>query len=85
MTLEEAQGDGVAVWSDNLQAVNIFIAASTQWRTGASGATGLDYTALESVMRMSCVKRGDMADLLEDIRIMEDVALETMRKSQKQA
>lgn len=83
MTLEEAQGDAVEVWPDNIQAVNVFIAAATQWRTGATGATGLDYTALESIMRMLGIKRKDMGEVLEDVRVLEDIALDTMRKNAK--
>ena len=83
MTLEEAQGDAVEVWPDNIQAVNVFIAAATQWRTGTAGATGLDYTALEAIMRMLGIKRKDMGEVLEDVRVLEDIALDTMRKNQK--
>lgn len=83
LTLEEAQGEATEIWPDNLQAVNVFIAASTQWRTGAAGATGLDYTALESTMRMMGVKRKEHGEVLEDVRVLEDTALDTMRKSQR--
>lgn len=69
------------MWPDNIESVNVFIAVSTQWRTGASGATGLDYTALEATMRMMNIK--EHAEVLEDIRTLEDSALDTMRKNQK--
>lgn len=81
LTLEEAQGEEVGVWPDNLQAVNVFIAASTQWRTGMNGATGLDYTALEATMRMMNIK--EHGEVLDDVRVLEDTALDTMRKNQK--
>ena len=81
--MEEAQGDAVEIWPDNMQAVNVFIASSTQWRIDSKRATGLDYTAVESTMRMMGIKRKDMGDILEDIRVMEYEALDTMRKSNK--
>ena len=81
LTLEEAQGSAIEVWPDNIVSVNVFIAASTQWRTSASGATGLDYTALEATMRMMGI--ADHGSTLEDVRVLEDTALDTMRKNQK--
>lgn len=77
LTLEEAQGPPIEVWPDNLIVVNVFVSMSTQWRTGAAGATGLDYTALEATMRMLGVEAN--GELLEDIRVLESSALETMR------
>lgn len=83
LTLEEAQGEAVGVWPDNLQAVNVFISLSTQWRTGMNGATGLDYNALPVVMRMTGVMQADRAAVFEDVRTLEDAAMEIMREVQK--
>lgn len=83
MTLEEAQGPGTEVWPDNLQAVNVFISMATQWRIGPAGATGLDYNALPFVMRACDVKAADRADVLDDVRTLEDAALATIRKNKK--
>jgi hypothetical protein len=66
-----------------MAAVNVFIAASTQWRTGMNGPTGLDYTALPVVMRMIGIAPADRADTFEGVRILEDAALDTIRKNQK--
>ena len=52
---------------------------STQWRTSMAGATGLDYSALQPVMRMSGIPRQQWPSVFESIRILEDAALETMR------
>lgn len=60
--------------------MNTFIAMATQWRVGAMGATGLDYNALPMVMKLIGIPAKYRNDVFEDIRIMEDVALETMRK-----
>lgn len=78
--MEEASGPPVEVWPDNIRAVNVFIAMSTQWRTGMNGATGMDYSALPEVMRMTSIPRRDWSEIFESIRVMEDAALEQMRK-----
>lgn len=80
LTVAEASGEPLGVWPDNWTAVNVFIAMSTQWRSGGMGATGLDYNALPAVMRLSGVKPGERPDVFESIRILEDAALESMRK-----
>jgi hypothetical protein len=61
--------------------INVMIAMSTQWRMGMSGPTGLDYNALPAVMRLSGVSAKDRAEVFDDIRTMEDVALQTIRES----
>ncbi len=43
----------------------------TQWRTGMSGPTGLDYNTLFTYME----RKNLSIDLLDDIRIMESAAL----------
>ena len=53
----------------------------TQWRTGMSGATGLDYTALAEIWRRLKVPIANRDEVFQDIRIMENKALETMRKN----
>lgn len=41
-----------AVWPDNWDAVQLFLASSTQWRLDAAGGrAGLDYAALHWPMR----------------------------------
>ena len=82
LTIEEAtQGQVVEVWPDNLLAVNTFVAMSTQWRVGAMGATGLDYTALIDVMKLIGVPAKNRGDVFEDVRTMEDAALKLMKES----
>lgn len=81
-TLEEVMSGDVEVWPDNRQTVNVFIAMSTQWRTGSAGAIGLDYGALPSVMEMLGVDAADRPEVFDGLRLMEDAALEEMR-SQK--
>ncbi len=68
---------GFEVWPENADAVGLFMACQTQWRQDAAGGpTGLDYAALEAVMRMHKVK--DKRAMLGDIRAMEYAALEAL-------
>lgn len=67
----------VQVWSCNWQAFRIFSAMLTQWRSGFSGFTGLDYTALKTVMDIHGVT--DQQQMLEDIAVMEIEALKIMK------
>ena len=68
------------IWPDCLVSVNIFIAMSTQWRVGFSGASGLDYNVLPVVLRMGGSPRKDWPEIFEDLRILEDSALVRMRE-----
>lgn len=85
MTLEEASGPPIEIWPDNLATVNAFIAMSTQWRTGGMSGlpSGLDYAALPPVLRMTGIPRADWPDVFDGIRVMEDAALEVLRKQKK--
>lgn len=83
MTVEEARGAPVEIWPDNVQAVNVFVAMSTQWRVGMGGATGLDYAALPVVMRLAGVPPADRAEVFDAVRAMEEAALTTMRETRE--
>lgn len=61
----------------------MFIALSTQWRVGYSGATGLDYAVLPGVMSLCGVPADRQSEVFEGIREMEGAALTTMRKANK--
>lgn len=78
---EVVDAASVEVWPDNLQEVEVFLAMATQWRAGFNGATGLDYGVLPAVLRLTSVPRARWPDVFESIRVMEDCALETMRRS----
>lgn len=80
LTVEEASGPPVDVWPDNVAAANAFIAMSTQWRIGMSGATGLDYATVPTVLRLNGIPRPDWPDTFGAIRVLEDEALKTMRE-----
>jgi hypothetical protein len=78
-----ADAEGVAdqeVYPDVWPALDMLIDMQTQWRVGAAGATGMDYTALETLMRVKRVKNADRSDLLGDVRRMESAVLELWRE-----
>jgi len=56
----------------------VFRACATQWRSGAGGATGLDYNVLPWLMKLQGID--DEAAALADLRVMESVALGIIHK-----
>jgi len=71
--------DEFEIWPDNWLAVEVFISMGTQWRTGVSGATGLDYGVLRDVMALRRVPDDDQPELFDWLRLMEGEALGQMR------
>ena len=47
---EDFEADIVEVWPEHWDAVRFFLRLPTQWRYGLSGRTGLDYTAVLSLL-----------------------------------
>lgn len=78
MSRKDILTEEVEVWPDNWGVFNVFEAMGTQWRTGAFGATGMDYSALPGVIRMCAVPAGERQDVFNDFRIMESEALSVM-------
>lgn len=75
-----AAENSVEVWPENVQAINAFVAMGTQWRVGPGGAYGLDYGVLPQVLRLAQIPRKEWPQVFESIRVLEDAALEEMRK-----
>lgn len=76
--VEETNGSWV--WSCNVPAVNLFVQLGTQWLVGPGGAYGLNYSVLYQKLDRMGVSPEEAEQLEEDIRILEDAALEEMRK-----
>ena len=70
--------DPVEVWPENWPAVEFFMQFSTQWRTGFSGATGLDYQVVFSLLDRR-VSGDEWQRMFDDLRVMEQAALAAMR------
>lgn len=66
------------VWPENWPAVQVFCAMQTQWRIGMGPPTGLDYSALPSVMDLLEIE--DRSEAFRGMRVMEIEALEIFRK-----
>lgn len=63
------------MWPENFEAFQLFATLQTQWRTGMSGPTGLDYNTLFTVMALKNLSDEHQCELLDGIRVMESAAL----------
>jgi len=79
--IEEAEKpeefDGI--YPDNFLSVSIFLDLLTQWRTGMSGVTGLDYNAIPAVLNLRKVKSKDREEVFECVKVMESAVLNRLR------
>lgn len=73
-------GDEFEVFPDNWLAVSVFTDLSTQWRVGFAGPVGIDYTAIEPVLRLRGVKRQEWRRLFDDLQVMETEALTVFKE-----
>ena len=81
--MEEASGEDVKVWPDNVPTLNVFVAMSTQWRVGNNGAIGLDYAALPVVEDRVGIKPDDRRAVFDGLRAMEEAALAQMAENRR--
>lgn len=65
----------VYLWPDNVTAWQCWCAVQTQWRVGMAGATGLDYAAVEALLRINGIRGDQRRELFADLRIMEGATL----------
>lgn len=74
--------DEIPVWPENWQALEVFLACSTQWRyiTGYGGVVcqGLDYPAVESILRLLKIDNG--CEMLNALQVMEIAALPVLNR-----
>jgi hypothetical protein len=63
--------------------LELFVALSTQWRIGMSGATGLDYAVLFAVMDLHGIAQTDRRERFDELRTLERAALEVMSEQAK--
>lgn len=70
----------LAIDPDCWPTVLLFLRVQTQWRQGGmGGAIGLDYTAVDVVMRRARIEDPD-GELFEGLQIMETAALKIMSR-----
>ena len=71
-----------AIWEEHLEALEVFLACSRQWRVvsgfGGSRPQGLDASALRSTMQMLGVK--DQRNMLFQVQEIESGALEILNE-----
>lgn len=73
-----AQPEHFEVEPDAWEAMRMFLRCQTQWRTGPAGVIGLDYLALEAMLRLYGAL--DPGAMLEDIQIIEGEILAIAQK-----
>lgn len=78
LTKADIPDEIVEVYPDNWIAFIVFDGMSTQWRTGAVGATGLDYNVIPFVAKSCGVDDSETYEILPDIRVLESEALRVM-------
>lgn len=71
----------IEVWAENWPIFQIFAYdLPTQWRVGMCGPTGLDYSVLPFIFRARGIARAEWPRALDDIRAMEQAALDEMQQ-----
>lgn len=75
-----AQENTAYVWPCNVPAVNLFIEMGTQWRVDSGRPYGLDYNIVYRAIDDLGLGKDEARQIKEDIRVLEDAALEEMRK-----
>jgi hypothetical protein len=73
----------VEVWADCWDSVMVFHSLASQWRSGFSGATGLDYSSIPFVLKVKKIPADRWAELFDDIQVMEAAALQQMQTRTK--
>ena len=69
------------MWPENQPAIDLFIRNSTQWRAGAGGIYGLDYTVIYHELDRQGLSREDYDEVMASIRVIEDAALKEIHKT----
>lgn len=74
----------IEVWPDHIDALSLFQSCSTQWRTVVGAKTliylGLDYAAVYGNPHYARLDPDEQIDLLRELQLIEDGALEMMNK-----
>lgn len=79
----EADETEIEVWAENAESFLVFANLGTQWRAGMGGAIGLDYTAIEPVLRLMRIEPDHWPDVFEDVLTMESAALKVMNSKDR--
>lgn len=80
MTLDDVRPTGIEVWEEHAPVIGLFHAMGTQWQTGMSGPTGLNYQAMPFLLRMHGIARSEWRQTFEDLQVLEGAALQEMHR-----
>lgn len=72
----EAVQEDFEVWDENWEAMMMFLRMQTQWNVSMNGLVGLNYQALETLIRLYHVK--EPVELFERVQVIERAALVKM-------
>jgi len=74
--------EDVLIWEENWETWQVFEASLTQWRISPGGGVmGLDYSAVESVMRFLQIK--DLTDTFRRLQLLEGVVVSVFAESKR--
>lgn len=77
---EEVQDD-CEVWPENWPSVMLFLALGTQWTVSPHGKViGIHYPSITSAMDLKNISKPRRASMFDDIRLMEETALNVFRE-----
>lgn len=66
----------IYLWPCNQESWRVFQRLQSQWMVGVGGATGLNYSGIESALRLMGIKGRKRSELFADIQVMEEATLE---------
>lgn len=72
------QGEDYELWEEHLPVVELFVRSIRQWRTAGEAFIGIDYVAVETVAKLSCIEL--TSELFGDFQIMEARAVDLMNE-----
>lgn len=84
--MPESQGRVFWLWPELQASLLAWFAVQTQWRVGATGATGLDYAGVEALLRLRKLARGPRrtAQVVADLQVMERATLSEWARQREQ-
>jgi hypothetical protein len=78
--VEDEEDDQFPLLQQNWDTVMLFLSVSTQWRVGMSGLIGMDYCAIEAMLRMK--KKKITPSQFDGLQIMEREVLAALAEKQ---
>ena len=83
LTAADLDDEDVEVWPCNWPPLRLFSSMRTQWRAGANGAIGLDYSSIRNVAGLLGIKKKKLAEIFPDLQVLEGEALRVMAEERE--